>query len=129
MDPGFALAYAAAADTSIQLLNYNSRRYTTLVQLAKEYATKAVAMNPRLAEAHATLAAVRQMEWDWTGAEASYQEALRINPGFGPHSPAVRGVSCAVGKVERGFSRDADGAGARSPRPISGRTDWAVSPC
>ena len=50
--------------------------------LARNYAERAVREESSLAEAHAVLGAVRQQDWDWSGAESSYNEALRLKPSF-----------------------------------------------
>jgi adenylate cyclase len=44
-------------------------------------AIKAVAADPNLAEAHMILAAAKETEWDWAGAEKEYKRALELNPG------------------------------------------------
>ena len=47
---------------------------------AEEEFTRALALNPQLAAAHAALATARfQFDWDWQGAEEAYREALRLN--------------------------------------------------
>ncbi|MBC7927288.1 MAG: protein kinase [Bryobacteraceae bacterium] len=79
-DPRFALAHAAAADAHMALMNYNYRPHAQLADQARTYAAQAVQLDPGLAEAHLVLAAVRQMDWDWQGAEAAYKEALRLKP-------------------------------------------------
>jgi len=43
-------------------------------------AQKALELDPRLAQAHLILAAVRQEQWQWTEAEAEYRRALELNP-------------------------------------------------
>jgi tetratricopeptide (TPR) repeat protein len=49
---------------------------------AREAAERALALEPDLAEAHATLGFIQMMfDWDWSGAEASYKRALELAPG------------------------------------------------
>jgi tetratricopeptide (TPR) repeat protein len=79
-DPRFALAYSAAADAYMALMNYNYATHPELAQFVRYYAARAVELDRNLAEAHAVLAAVRQMDWDWRGAEASYRQALALKP-------------------------------------------------
>jgi tetratricopeptide (TPR) repeat protein len=62
------------------LMNYNYVPHPELAQAARDYANRAVELDASLAEAHSVLAAVRQMDWDWKGAGASYQQALFLKP-------------------------------------------------
>jgi TolB-like protein/DNA-binding SARP family transcriptional activator/Tfp pilus assembly protein PilF len=50
---------------------------------ARQFADKALALDPTLAEAHMVLGMVRHFSnWDWPGAEAAFREAIRLNPGY-----------------------------------------------
>ena len=50
---------------------------------ARQFADKALALDPRLAEAHMVLGMVRHFsDWDWVGSEAAFREAIRLNPGY-----------------------------------------------
>ena len=81
-DPSFALAMAAAADAYIYLKNLDLEKAELYLERARGLAESAVRADPSLAEAHTSLAAVRQASWDWEGARQSYQEAFRLKPGF-----------------------------------------------
>lgn len=45
-----------------------------------DFAQKALALDPNIAEAHVVLGDVLQEEWHWTEAEAEYRRALALNP-------------------------------------------------
>ena len=48
---------------------------------ARELLTKALAIDGGLAEAHTSLAAIRELfEWDFEGAEAAYRRSISLNP-------------------------------------------------
>jgi DNA-binding SARP family transcriptional activator/Tfp pilus assembly protein PilF len=50
---------------------------------ARQFADKAVALDPTLAEAQMALGMVRHFsDWDWPGSEAAFREAIRLNPGY-----------------------------------------------
>ena len=49
---------------------------------AKAAALKALEIDDNLAEAHTSLAEVKNLEWDWNGAEIEYQRALALNPSY-----------------------------------------------
>lgn len=82
LDPQFALAYSALADVQQILLAYNEGDTQRLMATAHQYADRAVALDPSLPDAHASLGAARQALWDWQGAEESYQTAIRLQPRF-----------------------------------------------
>ena len=48
--------------------------------LAKEAATRAVALDPLLAEGHSALALACLWDWNWSRAEQEYLRALELNP-------------------------------------------------
>jgi tetratricopeptide (TPR) repeat protein len=49
---------------------------------AKREALKALELNDRSAQAHVALAAVKWLEWDWSGAGAEFRQAIEISPAF-----------------------------------------------
>jgi Tfp pilus assembly protein PilF len=81
-DPSFALAMCAAADASLLLKNADVKRAAEYLATARRHATEAVRVQPGLAEAHCSLAAVEQASWQWAGAERSYLEAIRLKPSY-----------------------------------------------
>lgn len=73
-DPKFALAYSGLADT----VAMNSQDET-----AFRAVEKALELDPKLAEAHATkgfLLLFRQ--WNWDGAEDAFKHSIDLNPGY-----------------------------------------------
>jgi tetratricopeptide (TPR) repeat protein len=73
-DSTYAPAYAGLA--FIYALNGDKGR-------ARQFADKALMLDPTLAEAHMVLGMVRHFsDWDWAGAEAAFREAIRLNPGY-----------------------------------------------
>jgi TolB-like protein/DNA-binding winged helix-turn-helix (wHTH) protein/lipoprotein NlpI len=80
-DPHFALAYSGLADSHTLLMLYGESPIH--MSDAKGAAEKALSLDPSLAEAHTSLAAVRILhDWDWTGAEREFQRALELNPNY-----------------------------------------------
>ncbi len=72
-DATFAPAFAGLAETQALLFNYPA---------AREAAQRALALDDRLAMAHAVMGFVRMhADWDWAGAEAEIQRALELDPG------------------------------------------------
>src|SRR5260370_4583852 len=51
-------------------------------QQAREAVERALVLDPNLADAHAQIARIKMfVDWDWTGANASLQHALAVDPG------------------------------------------------
>jgi eukaryotic-like serine/threonine-protein kinase len=80
LDPGYALAYAGIADIYADF----SSRYmlpSEAIPLARQAALKALSLDSELAEAHHALAVVKCWgDWDWSGAEQEFKQALTLNP-------------------------------------------------
>ncbi|HSE35735.1 MAG TPA: protein kinase, partial [Blastocatellia bacterium] len=82
-DPGYALAYAGLADSYNILVSYSALSPHDAFPKAKAAATRALEIDPRLAEAHTSLAFVKfGYDWDWSGAERAFKQAIRLNPGY-----------------------------------------------
>lgn len=82
-DSGFALAYAGLADCYSVMGGFGFMSLKEAYPKAKKNALKALELDPELAEALTALATVQERwDWDWQGAEESFREAIRINPGY-----------------------------------------------
>lgn len=82
-DPGYARGYAGLADCLLLLGAYGHRPQLEMLPEARGYAARALELDPRLAEAHATLGLITQnLEWDWAKTERHYREAIRLAPGY-----------------------------------------------
>jgi tetratricopeptide (TPR) repeat protein len=82
-DPSFALAYTGLADAHALLSEYHTVLPKETYGVVKAAVGRALALDDELAEAHASLAYVRQYyEWDFSGAEAAFQRALELEPRY-----------------------------------------------
>jgi serine/threonine-protein kinase len=80
-DPNYALAYAGLADA--YTIPSSGLPVKERMQEAEKAADTALAKDDNLAEAHASLAYVKyRFHWDWSGAEAEFTRALRLNPNY-----------------------------------------------
>jgi TolB-like protein/Tfp pilus assembly protein PilF len=89
IDPGFAPAHAALADTYTWSYRWGAPALPPREAFpkAKAAALKALELDESLAEAHASLAYIKEAyDWDWDGAEHAYRRAIELNP----NSPSVR---------------------------------------
>jgi serine/threonine protein kinase/Tfp pilus assembly protein PilF len=82
IDPSYALAHAGVADSYVIIgVNYWLSPHETFPK-AKAAALKALEIDNTMAEAHTSLALIKQSEWDWMGAATEYKSALAFNPGY-----------------------------------------------
>jgi serine/threonine-protein kinase len=81
-DAHFALALAALSEAHQMLLDFGHDKNSSSSAAARDYALKAVREDPSLAEAHAAMGAIDQMDWDWLGAESEYGRAMQLKPRF-----------------------------------------------
>jgi len=83
VDPSYAMAYAGLADCYIVLPEYSSILAKEAYQKANEAALKALEMDDTLAEAHTSLAAIKESYyWDWEAAEREYKRAIELNSNY-----------------------------------------------
>ena len=85
IDPTYAAAYSGLADAYALSgdWKYGVLSPPNAFANAKAAATKALALNDNLAEAHASLAfALDLYGWDWEAAETEYQRAIKLDPGY-----------------------------------------------
>jgi eukaryotic-like serine/threonine-protein kinase len=82
LDPTYALAYAGLADCYAMLTEYASAPPVDTYPKVKEAAKKALAIDDTLAEAHTSLGAAYEYEWNWAEAEKEYRRAIELNPSY-----------------------------------------------
>ncbi|HYP00266.1 MAG TPA: tetratricopeptide repeat protein, partial [Pyrinomonadaceae bacterium] len=82
LDPKFAMAYAELADCYALLNWYVEPPPEGAFERAKQAAERAVAADPNLAEAHASLGYIKlHYDHDWSGAENEFRRAIELRPG------------------------------------------------
>ena len=80
LDPAYAPAYAGLADAYGAAAYYAYMPASEVLPLAQAAAEKAIAIDPYLAEAHATLGVSAMFfRWDWEDAERRLTHALTLN--------------------------------------------------
>lgn len=81
-DPNFALAYVGMADSYL-VGTYNERGTDKDAFIkAKAYATRALEIDPSLAEPHASMGLVNHYQWNWAEAEEYFKQALELNANY-----------------------------------------------
>ena len=101
VDPNYALAYAGIADAYGQLLQYGNDDPDECTRRGLEAARRAIALNPKLAEAHKAEGLVLGFSGDRKGQDAALRRAIEADPRYAP----------AVSNLASSCLRDADLAG------------------
>jgi DNA-binding winged helix-turn-helix (wHTH) protein/TolB-like protein/Tfp pilus assembly protein PilF len=146
LDPKYARAYAALADSYITLSDYALLSAGEAFPKARDAGQKALAIDDSLAEAYTALAMVKaDYDWDWAGADRAFQQAIERNShyatthqwyaefltGMGRHQEAMEQIhqaqqldplSSIIESIEAlnlNYARDYDGSIAQCKRVIS----------
>jgi TolB-like protein/DNA-binding winged helix-turn-helix (wHTH) protein/cytochrome c-type biogenesis protein CcmH/NrfG len=91
---GLSLALFRQADTGSVPLKEGRRR-------SREAVERALALDPNLPEAHARIGQIKRLaDWDWTGADASLQRALELDPGNSAVLNLAAGLAFSLGRFE-----------------------------
>jgi TolB-like protein/Flp pilus assembly protein TadD/DNA-binding XRE family transcriptional regulator len=102
-NPNSALARAGLADCYVTLGSWENGTLPPVEAMAKAKtaASRALELDGRLAEAHATLAyRTTHYDWDWTTAEAQYKRALELNPNYAVSHHWYSHYLTAMGRTE-----------------------------
>lgn len=87
LDANFARAYTELSVNFAALVEIAALSPQEGLPQARVAAEKALALDETLADAHYTLARVRDFEFDWTGAESAFKRAIELNPNLaGAHT-------------------------------------------
>jgi eukaryotic-like serine/threonine-protein kinase len=81
-DPNYALAYVGLADTYLVLPQYGRMAPSVAASRTKDALMRALEIDPDLAEGHASLGQLKEVEWDWAGAEKEYRRASELNSNY-----------------------------------------------
>jgi serine/threonine-protein kinase len=82
-DPTFALAYAGLADSYSLLVAFGLSSPREAFPKARAAAIRAIEINDGLAEAHTSLAFIKESyDWDWSGADREYRRAIELDSGY-----------------------------------------------
>ena len=104
-DPSFALAYSGLADSYSLLTEYHAEPADATYAEAKKAATRALEIDDELAEAHTSLAYIKQFyEWDWKGAESEFRRAIELNPTYATAHQWYAEFLSAMGRHEEALA-------------------------
>jgi TolB-like protein len=82
LEPSYALAWVGLSRARNWQANQGLIPADDCHRLAREAVERALALNPNLAQAHAQMGRIKQqVDFDWPGADASFQRAIALEPG------------------------------------------------
>lgn len=113
-DPNYALAYSGLADSFALLTAYSNTSPRELMRRAKQAALKALALDDKLAEAHASLGQIMAYyDYDFPTAEREYRRAIELNPNYGTahqwlaeHLATMKRIDEALAEIRRALELD-----------------------
>ena len=108
-DGSHALAYAGIADTRLLLAYMSAGEFRTppaqTFTQVEAAATRALAIDPGLAQAHCALAfANLELKWDWAAAEKGFRRALQLNPSLSDCHEQYAWALAAQGRLEEALA-------------------------
>lgn len=113
-DPNYALAYTGLADSYALVTAYTNEPAREVMPKAKEAALKALALDDKLAEAHASLGQITAYyDYDFVTAEREYRRAIELNPNYATahqwlaeHLSAMNRIDEALVEIRRALDLD-----------------------
>jgi TolB-like protein/Flp pilus assembly protein TadD len=100
-DPEFALAWVSLSAAYAEEAGQSWVPLAAGLGRAREAAARALALEPKLAEAHAATGWIRMnYDCDWRGAEASFGRALELAPGNAAGLRHAAGLAFRLGRLD-----------------------------
>lgn len=116
-DPHYALAYAGLADAWYSRGWYRYVEPKDAYEKARAAANRALEIDPKLAEGHAIMAAIKTVyDWDWQGAEREFKLAIQLNPNYATAHQRYSLFLPALGRLDEAI---AEARKARELDPLS----------
>ena len=104
IDPNFALAYVGVGDSYVI---GNPWKFTPKERMpkVKAAALRALELDERIAEAHASLATVKgYFDYDFVGAEGEFRRAIELNPNYATAHHWLAEFLIFLGRFDEGFA-------------------------
>jgi TolB-like protein len=98
-DSNFARAYSGYSDAESLLPFFSGAPFDSVSRLMKPAARKAIALDPSLGEAHASLARAFSYDGFRDSAEAEYKTALKLDPEYASAEQWYSSVLCSEGRI------------------------------
>ena len=116
-DPNYGRAYAGLADTFTLMSTWFVGSQNELMPKARTAALRALELDESLAEAHASLALIREnYDYDWPGSEKEFRRAIQLDPQYATAHQWYAELLSWQGRFEEAF---AESERARQLDPLS----------
>jgi TolB-like protein/DNA-binding winged helix-turn-helix (wHTH) protein/Tfp pilus assembly protein PilF len=116
-DPNYGRAYAGLADTFTLMSTWFVGSQNELMPKARTAALRALELDESLAEAHASLALIREnYDYDWPGSEKEFRRAIQLDPQYATGHQWYAEFLSWQGRFEEAF---AESERARQLDPLS----------
>jgi len=101
-DADYAPAYAGLSDCYQVMVNLDQLKAAEGFARARTAALKALELDKTLAEAHTSLASIKEdYDWDWQGAESEYEQALELNANYATAHHWYSNFLASLGRVDQ----------------------------
>src|SRR5262249_10795093 len=98
-DSGYALAYHGLADATQLRITFDAASPAEVLPRARAAALRALALDPALAEAHASLGGNYMYDYEWPAALQEFRTALALKPGYATAHQWYGNSLLALGKL------------------------------
>jgi serine/threonine-protein kinase len=98
-DPRYALAYVGLADATALRVAYDAVVPAEVLPRAKAAALRALALDPALAEAHASMGSIYRYDYEWLAALQELRTALALKPDYATAHQWYGDSLLALGKL------------------------------
>src|SRR5256712_320973 len=105
LDPNYALAYCGLADTYAYMGGVVMPSKQAVAK-EKEFAQKALELDPELPEAHLSLACALGGAFDWRNAEIEFDRAIELNPNLAWAYEIYAWFLGGVGRLDDAIAKD-----------------------
>jgi adenylate cyclase len=105
LDPNYALAYCGLADTYAYMGGVVMPSKEAVVK-EKEFAQKALELDPELPEAHLSLACALAGAFDWRNAQVEFDRAIELNPNLAWAYEIYAWFLGGLGRLDEAIAKD-----------------------
>ena len=105
LDPNYALAYCGLADTYAYMGGVVMPSKEAVVK-EKEFAERALQLEPQLAEAHLSLAVALGGAFDWRSAQVEFDRAIELNPNLAWAYEMYSWFLGGAGRLDEAIAKD-----------------------
>jgi tetratricopeptide (TPR) repeat protein len=105
IDSGYAPAWEGLSQTRSRQADNGYMPLDEGYNKARQEVEKALELDPNLADAHSQMGWIKQYyDWDWTGAEASYQKALKLESGNADVISGAATLAFTLGRFKKAIT-------------------------